>query len=103
MKTLKIISYGLIFGLALGGAAPAIHAGERKSLKSKIKKVLKSKLFQVGVGVAVVLGGAGTALIVKSRQANKTVCGYVGDGIDNAIKRGILCVCYPCVKMSGWR
>ncbi len=53
MKTIKIISYGLIFGLALGGAVPALQAGEHKiTLKSKVKKVIRSRWFKLGVGVA---------------------------------------------------
>ncbi len=111
MKNLKSISYGLIVGLAFGGAQISAsekleenpNKTEQKSLKSKIKKVIKSRSFQVGVGVAIVFGGASTALIVKSRQANKTVCDYVGEGIDDAIKRAILLVFYPCIQMSGWR
>ncbi len=56
MKIIKIISYGLIFGLALGGAVPAVQAGERKvqsktSLKEKVKKVVRSRWFKLGVGM----------------------------------------------------
>ena len=73
MKTRKIISYGLLAGLMLGSAAPAMHAGERKgTLKSRVKKVVSSKWFKVGVGAAA-LCAAGAGLFFYGQNL-KSFC-----------------------------
>ncbi len=66
MKTIKIISYSLLAGLMLGVAVPAVQAGSEQktqsktSFKTKVKKVVSSKWFKLGVGVAAFcVAGAG--------------------------------------------
>ena len=66
MKSIKIISYSLLMGLAIGTAVPAVQAApeqktqSKTSLKAKVKKVVSSKWFKLGVGAAALCAaGAG--------------------------------------------
>ena len=74
MKKLRMMSYSLIVGLVFGCVVPVVQAGEiyvdRSEQKSRIKKVISSKWFKLGVVAAgmVALGGGLIECLVRRRN-----------------------------------